>query len=171
MASLATALDIPENVLAELAVDEQRNLLILNHTESLARQHERILVFAATVNHARLLATVLRARGVEADCITANTPSGERARIVTKYRSRIPGPMVLCNYGVLTTGFDAPRTSAAVIARPTKSLILYSQMVGRAMRGPKAGGHKEAHIATVVDTSLPGFGEMSDAFRNWEDVW
>jgi hypothetical protein len=44
-------------------------------------------------------------------------------------------------------------------------------MVGRATRGPLAGGNKEALIVTVVDTSLPGFGRMSDAFRNWEDVW
>ncbi len=171
LASLATALDIPENVLAELAVDEQRNLLILNRTENLAQQHERILLFTATVGHARLLATVLHARGIEAYSVTANTPPGERARIIARYKSLRHGPIVLCNYGVLTTGFDAPRTSAAVIARPTTSLILYSQMVGRAMRGPKAGGHKEAQIVTVVDTSLPGFGEMSDAFRNWEDVW
>jgi superfamily II DNA or RNA helicase len=79
--------------------------------------------------------------------------------------------MVLCNYGVLTAGFDAPQTSAAIIARPTKSLVLYSQMVGRATRGPRAGGHSDAEIVTVVDTTLPGFGEMIDAFRNWEDVW
>jgi len=171
LASLAAALDIPETVLAGLAVDEQRNLLILNRAESLVREHDRVLLFAATVSHARLLATVLRARGIEADSVTANTPSGERARVIAKYKSLRPEPMILCNYGVLTTGFDAPRTSAAIIARPTKSLILYSQMVGRAMRGPKAGGHQDAQIVTVVDTSLPGFGEMSDAFRNWEDVW
>jgi DNA repair protein RadD len=171
LASLATALDIPEDVLSELAVDEQRNLLILNRVENLVGEHQRILLFAATVGHARLLATVLRARGIEADTVTANTPPGERSRLIAKYKSIKAQPIVLCNYGVLTTGFDAPRTSAAVIARPTKSLILYSQMVGRAMRGPRAGGNKEARIVTVVDTSLPGFGEMSDAFRNWEDVW
>lgn len=171
LASLANALEIPEAVLAKLAMDEQRNLLILNRIENLAQEHNRIIVFAATVSHARVLATVLRARGIEADSVSANTPMGERARVIAKYKSMKSGPMVLCNYGVLTTGFDAPRTSAAVIARPTKSLILYSQMVGRAMRGRKAGGNKEARIVTVVDTSLPGFGEMSDAFRNWEDVW
>ncbi len=171
LAALADALDVPEDLLAELAVDEQRNLLIVNRIERLASTHHRIIVFAATVPHARLLATVLRARGVEADALTATTPSGERARLIAKYKSGKPVPMVLCNYGVLTTGFDAPRTSAALIARPTKSLVLYSQMVGRATRGPRAGGNSDAEIVTVVDTSLPGFGEMSDAFRNWEDVW
>ena len=79
--------------------------------------------------------------------------------------------MVIVNYGVLTTGFDAPAISAAVIARPTRSLVLYSQMVGRATRGTRAGGNEEAEIVTVVDPHLPGFGNVADAFRNWEDVW
>ena len=77
----------------------------------------------------------------------------------------------MCNYGVLTTGFDAPKTSAAIIARPTKSLVLYSQMIGRALRGPLVGGTEEAEICTVVDTSLKGFGNLGEAFANWEDVW
>jgi superfamily II DNA or RNA helicase len=72
---------------------------------------------------------------------------------------------------VLTTGFDAPRTSAAVIARPTKSLVLYSQMVGRAIRGVRAGGNETAVIVTVVDQGLPGFNSVADAFTNWEDIW
>lgn len=79
--------------------------------------------------------------------------------------------MVLCNYGVLTTGFDAPSASAAVISRPTKSLVLYSQMVGRVIRGPKAGGTPTCEIVTVVNPALPGFGDVADAFVNWEDVW
>lgn len=78
---------------------------------------------------------------------------------------------MLCNFGVLTTGFDAPNTSAAIIARPTKSLVLYSQMVGRATRGTKAGGNETCEISTIVDTKLPGFGDMAEAFTNWEDVW
>ena len=75
------------------------------------------------------------------------------------------------NFGVLTTGFDAPRTSAALIARPTKSLVLYSQMVGRAIRGRRAGGNDEALVVTVVDTALPGFTSLAEAFNNWNDVW
>ena len=62
---------------------------------------------------------------------------------------------MLCNFGVLTTGFDAPQTSAALIARPTKSLVLYSQMVGRATRGHAVRGNREAVVRTIVDTSLP----------------
>ena len=54
-----------------------------------------------------------------------------------------------------------------MIARPTKSLVLYSQMVGRATRGPKAGGNKEAEIVTVIDQHLPGFDSVVAAFKNW----
>ena len=44
-------------------------------------------------------------------------------------------------------------------------------MVGRATRGIKAGGNKEAEIITVVDPHLPGFGNVTEAFTNWEDIW
>ena len=168
---LASSLDIPEGILRQLAEDEHRNLIIVNAVEAFVRQHTRILVFAATVDHAKLLAVVLQARGIDASAVTGVTPRDERSRVIHRYKNNDPIPRVLCNYGVLTTGFDAPRTSAAIIARPTKSLVLYSQMVGRATRGPRAGGNKEAEIATVVDTNLPGFGDMATAFGNWEDVW
>ena len=168
---LSSSLDIPKDILRRLAEDERRNLIIINAVESLIRQHNRILVFAATVDHARLLSVVLQARGIDASSVTGTTPRDERSRVINRYKNNDITPRVLCNYGVLTTGFDAPRTNAAVVARPTKSLVLYSQMVGRATRGPRAGGNKEAEIITVVDTNLPGFGDIATAFRNWEDVW
>lgn len=171
IADIAESLDIPDSVLRALASDEQRNLLILTALEDLARRHRRTIVFAATVEHARLLASVLRARSISADVITGTSPSGERARVVARFKDSSSEHRVLCNYGVLTAGFDAPATSAALIARPTKSLVLYSQMVGRATRGTRAGGNATAEVVTVVDTGLPGFGEMTEAFTNWEDVW
>jgi len=168
---LAESLEIPKRIMSALAEDEQRNLAIVHRIESMIRDHQRLLVFAASVDHALLLATVLRARGTTADAVTADTASEERARMISDYRSDDPQPHVLVNYGVLTTGFDAPRTSGAIIARPTKSLVLYSQMVGRATRGKRAGGNKEAEVVTVVDTALPGFASLAEAFNNWEDVW
>jgi superfamily II DNA or RNA helicase len=164
-------LDIPQRIINALAADEQRNLLILARTEEMVRRHSRIIVFAATKDHAVVLATVLRARGHWAYAVTGETPASDRSRIIATYRAASDDPRVIVNFGVLTTGFDAPQTSAAVIARPTKSLVLFSQMVGRSTRGPKAGGNKNAEVATVVDTRLPGFCNMADAFNNWEDVW
>lgn len=171
LSELKEALDIPQRVIESMAADEQRNLLILSQAEQMCRRHRRIIVFAATKEHAIVLATVLRARGVWAYPITGETPRAERARLISAFKQETDESRVLVNYGVLTTGFDAPKTSAAVIARPTKSLVLFSQMVGRATRGVRAGGNLRAEVATVVDTRLPGFCNMAEAFENWEDVW
>jgi len=168
---MARALDIPDRILKALAEDAKRNLHIIFTIERLMERHDRVIVFAATVQHADLLSAVLCARGHSAASVTSRTGLTDRKRAIARFRSGTEGSMVLCNYGVLTTGFDAPRTSAAVIARPTKSLVLYSQMVGRAIRGPRAGGNTDAEIVTVVDQGLPGFGDVGEAFMNWEDVW
>ena len=78
--------------------------------------------------------------------------------------------MIVCNYGILTTGFDAPQTSAVLNARPTKSHVLYAQMVGRAMRGPKAKGNKNCEIVTIVD-NIDTFQDITKIFTNWEKSW
>jgi len=164
-------LDIPDKILKLFADDEMRNLAIITEVEQLAKRHQRIIVFASTVAHAHLIASVLRIRGFFANAITSNSPTNLRARYIEDFKHDSNDVRILVNFGVLTTGFDAPRTSAALIARPTKSLVLYSQMVGRAIRGIKAGGNAKADIVTVVDYQLPGFGSVADAFNNWEDVW
>lgn len=168
---LASALEVPQSVLEALASDDLRNLIIVKEIEQLARRHNRILVFAATVQHADVIAAVLCSCGTDARAVSAKTPRITRAQTVSWYKQDSSEPRVLVNFGIFTAGFDAPRTSAALIARPTKSLVLYSQMVGRATRGPRAGGNPTAEIVTVVDTQLPGFGSMAEAFSNWEDVW
>jgi superfamily II DNA or RNA helicase len=168
---LEQQLDVPRRILRTLAEDEQRNLAIVSRVEELLRSHTRVLVFAATVEHAHLIATVLRVRGHLAESVSGDTPTPERARVIEGFRHRDSDPRTLVNFGVLTAGFDAPQTSAAVIARPTKSLVLFSQMVGRATRGVRAGGNRQATVSTVVDTALPGFSSIAESFHNWEDVW
>lgn len=168
---IAEQLEIPKNLLGKLAQDEQRNLRILLEIEELSKRHIRILIFAITVEQSALLASILHARGIKADSLTGQTRPNERKRIIAEFLEDSPECRILCNYGVLTAGFDAPRTSAVVIARPTLSLVLYSQMIGRAIRGLKAGGNETAEVVTVVDTQLPGFREIAEAFTNWEDVW
>lgn len=169
--AVEAALDIPSNIVKAMALDEQRNLVIIGELEELVRSHRRILLFAATVQHACLVGAVLRARGLTARVVTSETPAFERQKIIESFRSDDPEPQILCNFGVLTTGFDAPAVSAALIARPTKSLVLYSQMVGRAIRGPRMGGTEACEVVTVVDRNLPGFGSVAESFLNWEDVW
>ena len=165
-------LDIPSDILEKLATNEQRNLQIFYRIKTLVKGgHKRILLFGTTVQHAMDISSLLSSHGIHAPCVTGITDLDIRTNILTEYKSDDEKPIVLCNYGVLTTGFDAPQTSAAIIARPTKSLVLYSQMVGRAIRGIKAGGNKEATIITTVDINLPGFNSVEDAFINWEDVY
>jgi len=171
VAQLRDDLDIPLNVLRRLGSDKSRNILIVHQLKQLTHRHRRIIAFCATVDQAIQLTAVLNAQNLAARCITATSPGDTRKAAIEWYKEASPEPRILINYGVLTTGFDAPLTSAALIARPTKSLVLYSQMVGRAIRGPRAGGNRFAEIATVVDTGLTGFGNVEDAFSNWEDVW
>lgn len=171
LASLAASLDMPVDVADRLGEDEVRNLRIVEAVLELAKRHRRVLVFAPSASNATLLAGVCRGIGVGASAVTANTDAEERARVVRRFKRPGKDTQVLWNYGVLTTGFDAPGASAALIARPTKSLVLYSQMVGRVVRGPRAGGTDRCEVVTVVDTNLPGFGDVAEAFMNWEDVW
>ncbi len=163
--------EFSEDVLRKLSDNGKRNYKIVSAIEELISRHTRVIFFGSSVSHAHLIAGILVARGHKAKVVTGETPTARRERTIRQFKSDYPLPMILCNYGVLTTGFDAPKTSAAVIARPTRSLVLYSQMVGRAIRGPQAGGNPEAEIVTVIDTALPGFGSIAEAFKNWEDVW
>ena len=164
--------DYGDQTLAALAQDIDRNVVVVRETIRLTEAgHNRILVFTASVRHAEITSAALCALGLDARVVTGGTALRARKRIIRDFRAVSETPMVLCNFGVLTTGLDAPNTSAAVIARPTRSLVLYSQMVGRATRGRKVGGNDECEISTVVDTDLPGFSDVAEAFTNWEDVW
>ena len=171
LAHLSSAREIPDSLAAQLGNDEQRNLQIVGRLRGLADTHNRVLVFAASVDSAVLLAAVCRGLGLKADAVTAKTDAAERAQVIRRFKKPGGRTRILINYGVLTAGFDAPAASCALIARPTKSLVLYSQMVGRVTRGPLAGGNKRCEVVTVVDTTLPGFGSLAEAFTNWEDVW
>jgi superfamily II DNA or RNA helicase len=164
-------IDIPKEILGKIAEDTKRNMLIIQRIMELSREAKRIIVFASTVEHSKLLSSVLRYKGVNAKSVTGDTLQQDRDNIIDEFKEDNEKVMIICNYAILTTGFDAPKTSVVVIARPTTSLVLYSQMVGRAIRGIKAGGNKEAKIVTVVDKNLGGFGSIAEAFNNWNDVW
>ena len=164
-------MDYSTEDLDSLGRNRERTLKIAELAEDAARRHPRTIVFCPSVESALECNALLRAKGVVTDVITANTPGEDRRAIINVFKSDSRKHIVLLNYGVLTAGFDAPRTRCVIIARPTTSLVLYSQMAGRAMRGPRAGGNSKAEILTVADTNLPGFGSVTDAFTNWEELW
>jgi DNA repair protein RadD len=171
--NLGTNFDIPENVLKQLGKEVQRNLQVVQRCKDFIEdKHKRIIVFSPSVFNSNLLAALLKTQGIESVSITCDTESGIRANSLNKFKDDSNDtPMVLCNFGVLTTGFDAPKTSAVVIARPTTSIVLYSQMIGRALRGKKVDGTEKATISTIVDTSIPVFREVIKQFTNWDEQW
>lgn len=169
---ISSSLDVTTEILESLSLSQQYVTAVLKSIlELLDSGKRRILVFAATVDHAKVLSALLALNSIKPYVVTAETPERIRDRSIQHFKDSDGEPIVLLNFGVLTTGFDAPKADAVVIARPTKSLVLYSQMVGRAIRGPKAGGTETCEIVSVIDPALPGFGDISDAFLNWEDIW
>lgn len=111
------------------------------------------LVFAAGVAHAHMLADVLnRYREGSARAVDGKTDKAERSLAVAEFQAgRL---QFLCNCGVFTEGFDAPATSVVAMGRPTKSVGLYTQMLGRGTRplpgvvdGPATAEARRAAIA------------------------
>ena len=163
--------DYSSAILETIGNNDQRFAHVLDLVERVLRRHNRVMVFCPTVANALATTTGLQDRGWSAGAITSNTPVEERLQIIERFRENEGPPMALLNFGVLTAGFDAPVTSCVVVARPTTSVVLYSQMVGRAMRGRRAGGNRNCEIYTVVDSNLPGFRSVADGFSNWEELW
>lgn len=164
-------LDYTRSDLDTIGNNEEWQEAIIERSLRATRRHNRVIVFCPSVMSAKECSAIVRNAGIDAEAILGETPSEIRQDIIGRFRQNTAKPMAIFNYGVLTAGFDAPRTRCVIIARPTKSLVLYSQMVGRAMRGPRSGGNRFCSIQTVVDISLPGFGSVVEAFRNWEQLW
>ena len=75
----------------------------------------------------------------------------------------------LFNFGVLTTGFDAPKTDCIVIVRPTTSEVLYEQIIGRGLRGPEFGGTEECDIIDFADNIFRLGSQM--AYTRFAEFW
>ena len=102
-------------------------------------QDRQTIVYAVSVNHAHNLAAVFRDAGVPTGVILGETEGKDRAGIITAFKYGML--KVLVNVAVATEGFDLPDASCVVITRPTKSLTLYLQMVGRGLRPKENGGN------------------------------
>ena len=145
--------------------------LISKIKNSISDGHERIIVFTNSVEESRVCTGILRFLRIAAYSVNADVNLDERSKYYREYLSDRKDPIVLCNYGVLTTGFDAPKTSCVIIARPVSSLIVYSQIVGRALRGPAANGTKYAKIITMLSSGDKEFLDLVSAFDRWNYQW
>jgi superfamily II DNA or RNA helicase len=158
--------DLPAGFLKRLAADRDRNLRIIGRLLNLPKGTPA-LVYACTVEHAYFLAAILTAQGRKAAAVSADTPMTLRRALVHAFKTE--KIEFLCNYGVLTTGFDAPKTECIALCRPTTSEVLYEQIIGRGLRGPRFGGTEECAIIDFAD-NIRRLGPPL-AYKRFEDFW
>ncbi|MFA0520246.1 DEAD/DEAH box helicase, partial [Vibrio sp. 10N.222.55.E8] len=103
---------------------------IVDQIIELAKDKVGIMVFAATVRHAQEILGLLPES--ESSIVIGETPTLERDQIINDFKER--KIKFLVNVSVLTTGFDAPHVDLIAILRPTESISLYQQIVGRGLR-------------------------------------
>ncbi|APX92016.1 ATP-dependent helicase [Halomonas sp. 1513] len=167
--------------------EEELNRVVAGHratpgiiAEIVERGAERqgVMIFAASVAHAEEILGYLPAG--EAALITGATPGGEREAIIAAFKAREIKTLV--NVAVLTTGFDAPHVDLIAILRPTESVGLYQQIVGRGLRpapgkqdclildyagnpwdlyAPEVGAPKPASDAEPVQVECPECGHAN----------
>jgi superfamily II DNA or RNA helicase len=157
---------LPESVENRLGQHDARNAEIVRSVLDLA-EDQTALLFATSVENAKVLAALLTFHGVEARAVSGTTDPYARRRYVEDFKAK--RIRVLTNYNVFTEGFDVPKVDAVFITRPTFSPNIYQQMIGRGLRGPLNGGKEEVLIVNVAD-NLTNFGEEF-AFRHFEHLW
>ena len=96
------------------------------------------IIYAVSTDHANNLTRVFNDAGIPAAVMLSGTPLEERAKVIESFEN---GTLqVLVNVAVANEGFDLPNASCVVLTRPTMSLALYLQMVGRGLRSKDDGG-------------------------------
>jgi superfamily II DNA or RNA helicase len=151
-----------------LADRPKRRQLIFEHILPVCKDPTNaVLYFGPSINDAECMAFLLRLEGVPAAVISGETRDTTRRQMVSDFRSGTV--QVLCSCEVLTTGFDAPRVTHVVMARPTVSQVLYEQMVGRGLRGPRFGGTDECTIIDCEDNYK--FVRPQLGYQAFREIW
>ena len=159
---LGTYRDVPEDVIDDLACNASRNGFIADTYANNRARYGKALIFTDRWYQCESIVEALKKRGVRADAVyshvDAETASvegrkkrdrDENAKALQRFRN---GEVdVLVNVRMLTEGTDLPDAKTVFITRQTTSQILLTQMVGRALRGPKFGGTAQAFIVSFVD--------------------
>lgn len=159
---------VGKSTLRELARDEERNRVIMNRIEEECEAGHSALIFACTVDHARQLAVKCSGNGIPSASIHYNMRYGQRRKLIRAFRKGRVSAMF--NFGVLSAGFDAPNVEALFITRPTGSVVLYSQMIGRGMRGARVGGTKKCRVYDVVD-NYEGYADVDNVYGYFHEYW
>jgi superfamily II DNA or RNA helicase len=154
--------DLPEHIVDELAGSAERNAFIAATYAKDRARFGKTIIFTDRWYQCEAIAKALESHGVEAGSVYSHvdaTPStvaqrkkrdrDENARVLQAFREgRLD---VLINVRMLTEGTDIPEAQTVFLTRQTTSRILLTQMVGRALRGPKFGGTANAYIVSFED--------------------
>lgn len=160
--------DIPITTIKKLSNNVKRNKTIISCINSEVQKKNPCLIFSCSIEHSNLLSAALNFNGVKAASIDSKTNKSHRKIVIQEYKE---GKFdVLLNYGVLSTGFDAPRIRTIIVTRPTSSVVLYSQIIGRGLRGPKMGGAETCNLIDIKDNFI-NFGGVEDVYSFFEDYW
>lgn len=150
--------NLPEDIANEIAGNKLRNAKIIQQYKDNIDKYDQTLVFAVNRIHAFTLKALFEKEGISAGVIVSGTKAEfigidisdeENERNINAYRNGVI--KVLINVNILTEGVDLPKTKTVFLTRPTVSSILMTQMIGRALRGEKAGGTAEAYIVSFID--------------------
>lgn len=149
---------LPEDIATAIAESAPRNKLIVDTYLEKAKEYGQTIVFAVNKRHAIELNALFKKAKIKSDFIVSDVKDAITGVVISskdsvdkieKYRN---GELqVLINVNILTEGIDLPQTKTVFLARPTVSKVLMTQMVGRALRGVKAGGTEKAYIVSFID--------------------
>lgn len=160
--------DWAEDALAEVMGSAKIMGDVVTNWLQLAKGRQTV-VFGCNVAHSRELARQFTEAGILAAHADGYMDELERAKIIKNFRHG--SIRVLCNVAVLTKGFDAPETSCVVLARPTKSLMMHYQMMGRGLR--TADGKKDCLAAgtqVLTDKGLVNIEHVTLDHKVWDGV-
>lgn len=126
---------------------KNRDELIIKTYLDKCKDRNKTLVFANSIEHSNSLADAFCKNGVKAKSVTSALDTKERASILNDFEN---GDIkVLVNVSTMTTGVDIPQIDCLILARPTKSKILFHQCVGRGLRLYE--GKESCLILDIVD--------------------
>lgn len=149
---------IPDKVAMQMVASRERNRLIVETYVKNREKYGKTILFAVNIKHAVTLQELFSAAGVKSDYVVStlkdddtgkSRTQAENDAVLERYSS---GDLeVVINVNILTEGVDLPKTQSVFLTRPTSSTIMMTQMVGRALRGTKAGGTDKCYIVTFMD--------------------
>jgi superfamily II DNA or RNA helicase len=148
-----------------IATETERNRNIKEEILKWAKKGKKILYFGTNVSQSNAMARILEKENISSVCITGDTRYAARKLFVDTFNEQDSNKIqVMCNYNVLSTGFDSPQIDTVIIARPTTSVVSYQQMVGRGLRGEEFGGKagNRCDIVTVKDNIVKFNDERVD---------